>query len=57
MFDKVMALFTLAVLTGFLGIIVLWVPDLDLGLICGLAVSACAFDFFRSTFSKRWRGK
>ena len=55
MFDKFMAIITLATMASFLGIIVLWVPDWDLALVCVIAVSACAFDFYRSSFSGHWK--
>lgn len=52
-FDKVMAIATVALLAGYLGIIVRNIPDIDLIIVCLIAVGACAFDFYRSSF----RGK
>jgi len=45
MTDKLMALLALAVLTGYLAILVVYVPRLDLGLVVGATLLLVAYDF------------
>jgi hypothetical protein len=45
MTDKVMALFALAVLAGYLGILVFNVPRLDLGIVVGATLLLVIWDF------------
>ncbi|BDA85723.1 hypothetical protein Sa4125_32650 [Aureimonas sp. SA4125] len=46
MFDKILAAFAFATLVGFLGILLLWVPRLDLGLVIGATVLLAFIDLF-----------
>lgn len=46
MFDRIMALAALVVLLGFLGILVWFVPRLDLGAVVVVTVLFVAYDFF-----------
>lgn len=45
MTDKLMALLALAVLAAYLGILVFYVPRLDLGLIVGATLLLVVYDF------------
>ncbi len=53
MVDKGIALVAILILLGFLGVIVVFVPDLDLMIVSLLAVSMAAFDFYRDTFKRK----
>lgn len=44
--DRLMAVFAFAVLVGFLGILVLYVPRIDLGVVIGVTLLFIAYDFF-----------
>lgn len=46
MTDRLMAFFAFATLTGFLGILVWFVPRLDLGIAVFLTLALVAWDFF-----------
>ena len=48
--NRLIALLALAVLVGFLGILLVSVPRLDLGLVIALTVALAAIDFARSAF-------
>ena len=50
MTDTLLALFSFAVLVAFLGILVFYVPRLDLGLVVGATLLLTAYDFF-------WHGR
>ena len=50
MLDRLIALISFAILAGFLAIIVVFVPDLDLVIVSILAVGMAGFDFYRSAF-------
>jgi len=53
MTDKIMAILALAIMIAFLGVVVVFVPDLDL-LIVVIFVSLLAiYDFWQSLSSKR----
>ncbi len=52
MADKLLALVALAMLFGFLGIVVVFVPDPDLMVVSILALGMAAFDFYRYIFKK-----
>jgi hypothetical protein len=53
--DKIFALLALFAFTGFLGILIYFVPRPGLILVCVVSVLLCAFDFARSTLIRRWR--
>ena len=46
MLDKVLAALAFATLVGFLAILLLWVPRLDLGLVIGATVLLAFVDLF-----------
>lgn len=46
MLDRILAFFAFAVLCGFLGILLWFVPRLDLGLVIGAMLLLTAYDFF-----------
>ncbi|TCM87471.1 hypothetical protein [Rhodovulum steppense] len=48
MIDRLIALFAFAVFLGFVGILAMGVPRLDLGLVIGLTVVLVAWDFIAS---------
>ncbi len=50
MTDTILAFFAFAVLVAFLGILVFYVPRLDLGLVVGATLLLAAYDFF-------WHGR
>jgi hypothetical protein len=50
--DKLLALLAFTVFTGFLAILVIWVPRWDLGIVCGLTLAMVAVDFYGSLFRK-----
>lgn len=50
--QKGMAFFALAVITGFLGILAVRVPALDLLLVLGLTLGLVAYDVISSAFRK-----
>lgn len=50
MVDKLIAALALAFLAAFIGIIVWFVPDLDLIIVSVIAVAMGAYDFYKSSF-------
>jgi hypothetical protein len=48
--DKILAIAALALLVGFLGVLVWYVPAPALTVICLLIVVMAAYDFFRMAF-------
>lgn len=46
MTDRLLALFAFATLAAFVGILVWFVPRLDLGLVVGTTLLLAAYDFF-----------
>ena len=50
--DKVMALAAFGILTGFVAILVIWVPSPDLIAVVALTVALVAYDFFTATSNK-----
>ncbi len=50
MTDSILAIVAFAVLVAFLGILVFYVPRLDLGLVVGATLLLVAYDFF-------WHGR
>lgn len=55
MLDKTVGLAALAVLIGFMGILVAFVPDIDLVIVIAVVVALAAYDFYRSMFTSRGR--
>jgi hypothetical protein len=53
--DKVFAILSLLAFTGFLAILIYFVPRPGLVVVCVVCVLLCAFDFARSAFIRRWR--
>lgn len=51
MTDKLLALAALLVLAGFLGILVLWVPSVDLIIVVVLVLALAIYDFVTTTFA------
>ena len=52
MIDKCLAVFTLAVLIGFCGIIVWFVPEFDLIVVAVLVIAMAVYDFYRTAFRR-----
>ena len=52
MTDKIIGLLAIAVLIGFVGIIIGFVPDLDLIAVVVIVVAMAAYDFYKSLFVK-----
>lgn len=50
MIDKVIGLLALAVLVAFFGILVVFVPDVDLILVVGVVAAMAAYDFYLTLF-------
>ncbi len=46
MSDRIMAMLAFALLAGFLGILVWYVPRLDLGIVVAVTLALVAWDFF-----------
>ncbi len=53
MSDKVVAIFALLVFIGFLGILVIWVPEPDLVVVTVVVVAMAIYEFWRSLFGRR----
>jgi len=53
MLDKVIGVTAIVFLTGFMGILIGFVPILDLVAIIAIVVAMAAFDFYRSLFMRR----
>lgn len=51
MTDRILPVLAFLLLAGFLGILFIWVPRVDLGVIIGLTLLLVAIDFF---FSKKF---
>lgn len=49
--NKLMALLGFAVLTGFLGILLWFVPRVDLGAVIVITIALCGYDFLTSAKS------
>lgn len=47
--DRLLALLALLILAGFLGILVAFVPSIDLIAVVGLTLALAVFDMYRST--------
>lgn len=52
MINRLLAFFAFATLVGFLGILVLWVPRVDIAVIVGLTIVLVGIDFFLKSESK-----
>lgn len=50
MVDKFLAFFALVILAAFVGIIIVFVPELDLAIVTVITVVMAGYDFYRSTF-------
>ncbi|NNU80866.1 hypothetical protein HMH01_10490 [Halovulum dunhuangense] len=50
--NKLMALLAFAVLTGFLAILAIWVPRVDLIAVIALTIALVGYDFLRSARDK-----
>ena len=46
MTDRILALVAFAFLAAFLGILVTWVPRIDLGIVVAVTLALTAWDFF-----------
>lgn len=53
MLDRIIGLAALATLIGFMGILVGFVPDIDLVIVIAVVVAMASYDFYRSLFLKR----
>jgi uncharacterized protein YqgC (DUF456 family) len=53
MIDKVTALLAFAVLLGFLGILVGFVPSLDLMIVIAVVVLMAGYEFYQALFKSR----
>ena len=56
MVDKVLAVLSFAMLAAFAGIIVGFVPDIDLGLVFLFTLVLCAYDFWKTTMNAKGNG-
>lgn len=52
MLDRIIGIAAIAVLTGFMGILVGFVPDPDLAIVIAIAVAMAGYDFYRALFRK-----
>ena len=50
MFDKVLAVLSVACLIGFMGIIIWFVPDPDLVIVTIIVLAMAVYDFYRDAF-------
>lgn len=55
--DKLLAIVSLLVLGAFLGILVAWVPSVDLTVVVVIVLAMAAYDFYRSLFGSRNGGR
>lgn len=53
MIDRVIGIAAIAVLIGFMGILVGFVPDVDLVIIIAIVVAMAGYDFYWSLFKGR----
>ncbi|GHD51369.1 hypothetical protein GCM10017083_25750 [Thalassobaculum fulvum] len=51
--DKVIGVAAIALLAGFMGILVGFVPDIDLVIVVAVVVAMAGYDFYRSLFAKQ----
>ena len=57
MFEKVLAVIALLTLAAFVGVVVWFVPELDLAIVSIVVLGMAAFDFYLMTFRKKNSGK
>ncbi len=57
MFEKVLAVVALLTLAAFVGVVVWFVPELDLAIVTIVVLGMAAFDFYLVTFRKKNSGK
>jgi hypothetical protein len=57
MLDKIIGLTAIVVLIAFMGILVGYVPSLDLVIIISIVVLMAAYDFYRALFKRRNGGQ
>ena len=53
MLDKIIGLSAIVVLIAFMGILIGFVPDIDLVLVIAIVVAMAGYDFYISLFKKR----
>ena len=51
--EKFLALLAFIFFTGFLAILIIWVPRWDLGIVCAFTLAMAGFDFYTSVFGKK----
>ena len=53
MLDRIIGLAAIAILIGFMGILVGFVPSIDLVIVIAVVVAMAAYDFYLSLFKSR----
>ncbi|MGD1880487.1 MAG: hypothetical protein ACFB13_23675 [Kiloniellaceae bacterium] len=53
MLDKIIGLAAIALLIAFAGILIVFVPSIDLILIVGVVSAMAAYDFYRTLFKRK----
>ena len=56
MVDKMLAVLSFAMLAAFAGVIVGFVPDIDLGLVFLFTLVLCAYDFWKTALKGKGNG-
>ncbi|GAB4225358.1 MAG: hypothetical protein Tsb0032_31270 [Kiloniellaceae bacterium] len=57
MLDKVLGILAIAILMGFMGILIGFVPDVDLIIVAVVVVVMAAYDFYRTLFKRSNGGR
>ncbi len=55
--DRIIGIAALALLVGFMGILIGFVPEIDLGIVLTVVVVMAGYDFYRSLFARRNGGQ
>lgn len=57
MMDRIIGIAALALLVGFMGILIGFVPEIDLGIVLTVVVVMAGYDFYRSLFPRQNGGQ